>query len=58
MIIDDMPILTFSVQLGFVLVMAGIGLAFVRLIKGPTLPDRVVALDTMTVPSALTISSA
>jgi multicomponent Na+:H+ antiporter subunit F len=49
MIIDDMPILALSVQVGFVLVMAGIGLAFVRLIKGPTLPDRVVALDTMTV---------
>ena len=45
----DMPILWWSVQVGFVLVMAGVVAAFVRLILGPTLPDRVVALDTMTV---------
>ena len=46
---EAMPILAVSVQVGFVLVMAGIVLAFVRLVKGPSLPDRVVALDTMTV---------
>ena len=45
----DMPILYWSVQAGFVLVMAGVVLAFVRLVLGPSLPDRVVALDTMTV---------
>ncbi|MDB2406923.1 cation:proton antiporter [Jannaschia sp.] len=44
-----MPILAFSVQIGFIMVMLGIVLAFVRLAKGPSLPDRVVALDTMTV---------
>ncbi|PWJ12081.1 monovalent cation/H+ antiporter complex subunit F [Jannaschia seohaensis] len=44
-----MPILAFAVQVGFLMVMAGIVLAFVRLAKGPSLPDRVVALDTMTV---------
>ena len=51
--IDDieatMPILYWSVQVGFVMVMAGVVLAFVRLVLGPSLPDRVVALDTMTV---------
>ena len=45
----DMPVLYWSVQAGFVLVMAGVVLAFVRLVLGPSLPDRVVALDTMTV---------
>ena len=43
------PILAFSVQIAFALVMAGVVLAFLRLIRGPSLPDRVVALDTMTV---------
>lgn len=35
--------------LGFALVFLGVGLALVRLALGPTLPDRVVALDQMTV---------
>ncbi|WP_299044705.1 cation:proton antiporter [uncultured Tateyamaria sp.] len=35
--------------LGFALVFLGVGLALVRLAIGPTLPDRVVALDQMTV---------
>ncbi|MGB3407325.1 MAG: monovalent cation/H+ antiporter complex subunit F [Jannaschia sp.] len=48
-LVDSMPILAWSVQAGFVMVMAGIVLAFIRLAKGPSLPDRVVALDTMTV---------
>ena len=46
---ERMPILDASVQIAFVLVMAGVLLAMVRLVKGPSLPDRVVALDTMTV---------
>ena len=41
--------LHWSVQAGFWMVMAAIVLAFVRLAKGPTMPDRVVALDMMTV---------
>ena len=45
----DMPILNACIQIGFALVVAGVVLAFVRLILGPSLPDRVVALDTMTV---------
>ncbi|SDZ01316.1 multisubunit sodium/proton antiporter, MrpF subunit [Jannaschia faecimaris] len=46
---EQMPILNVAVQISFVLVMVGVILAMVRLIKGPSLPDRVVALDTMTV---------
>lgn len=38
-----------ALVLGFALVFLGVGLAFVRLALGPTLPDRVVALDQMTV---------
>lgn len=45
----EMPILNGAVQVAFVMVMAAVILAMVRLIKGPSLPDRVVALDTMTV---------
>ena len=48
-LLDAMPMLYWSVQVAFVLVMGGVVLAFLRLIKGPSLPDRVVALDTMTV---------
>ncbi|UWQ19034.1 cation:proton antiporter [Jannaschia sp. M317] len=47
--IESMPILAFAVQAAFVMVMAGVVLSFLRLVKGPSLPDRVVALDTMTV---------
>lgn len=46
---EQMPILNASVQIGFGLVMLGVLLAMFRLVKGPTLPDRIVALDTMTV---------
>jgi multicomponent Na+:H+ antiporter subunit F len=38
-----------AVDVSFVLVMLGVAFAFVRLIKGPSLPDRIVALDMMTV---------
>lgn len=41
--------LFFAVEASFWMVMLAIVLAFVRLAKGPTLPDRVVALDMMTV---------
>ncbi len=46
---EQMPILAFSVQASLAMVMLAIVLAMLRLIKGPSLPDRVVALDTMTV---------
>ncbi len=44
-----MDILDTAINISFVLVSLGVVFAFVRLIKGPSLPDRVVALDMMTV---------
>ncbi|MEM9247791.1 MAG: cation:proton antiporter [Pseudomonadota bacterium] len=41
--------LSFAVEASFWMVMLALVLAFVRLAKGPTLPDRVVALDMMTI---------
>jgi multisubunit Na+/H+ antiporter MnhF subunit len=38
-----------SVDIGFVMVMVSVALGFYRLAFGPTLTDRVVALDMMTV---------
>lgn len=38
-----------TVSLGFVMVFIGVGFAFWRMVIGPSLPDRVVALDMMTV---------
>lgn len=38
-----------AVSFGFVMVLLCVALAFVRLVLGPSLPDRVVALDMMTV---------
>ncbi|MBO6602231.1 monovalent cation/H+ antiporter complex subunit F [Boseongicola sp. H5] len=44
-----MEILQTAVDIAFVIVMLGVLFAFIRLIKGPSLPDRIVALDMMTV---------
>jgi multicomponent Na+:H+ antiporter subunit F len=44
-----MDILGTAVDVAFVLVMLGVVFAFIRLILGPSLSDRVVALDMMTV---------
>ena len=44
-----MDILGTAIDISFVLVMLGVAFAFIRLILGPSLPDRVVALDMMTV---------
>ncbi len=41
--------LSLALDISFALVMISIGLAFYRIAKGPTLADRVVALDMMTV---------
>lgn len=41
--------LVLAIDLAFLAVIAAVGLAFVRLIRGPSLADRVVALDMMTV---------
>lgn len=42
-------LLTTAVEITGVLMLIAIFLGFVRLIRGPSLPDRVVALDMMTV---------
>lgn len=44
-----MSILDLAVDIAFVAVMVGVAFAFIRLIIGPSLPDRIVALDMMTV---------
>ena len=41
--------LNFAAQLSLFLILLGLAVAFVRLAKGPSLADRVVALDMMTV---------
>lgn len=41
--------LTLSVEICMGMIVVAVTLAFVRLYKGPSLPDRVVALDMMTV---------
>ncbi|GFE64169.1 monovalent cation/H+ antiporter complex subunit F [Litoreibacter roseus] len=41
--------LTLAVDLSFGMVILAVALAFIRLARGPSLPDRVVALDMMTV---------
>lgn len=41
--------LEISIDAAFVLVMAAIGMGFYRIARGPSLADRVVALDMMTV---------
>jgi multicomponent Na+:H+ antiporter subunit F len=40
--------LELALELGFMLIVLSVVLAFVRLVKGPSLQDRVVALDMMT----------
>ena len=41
--------LDLSIEIGFMLIVLGVVLALIRLALGPSLPDRVVALDMMTV---------
>ena len=43
------PFLDWAILVGFGLIIASVVLAFIRLVKGPSMPDRVVALDLMTV---------
>lgn len=42
-------VLATAIDISFVLVMLGIVAGFTRLVRGPSLPDRIVALDMMTV---------
>lgn len=46
---DGITFFDAAVWTGFALVIASIALTFVRLVRGPSLPDRVVALDMLTV---------
>ncbi|MFQ6550203.1 monovalent cation/H+ antiporter complex subunit F [Aestuariibius sp. 2305UL40-4] len=41
--------LAFCINASFAMIILAIGIAFIRLARGPSLPDRVVALDMMTV---------
>lgn len=40
-----MPVLTTSLAVALTMLVLAAGMAFVRLLKGPTLPDRVIAID-------------
>ena len=42
-------ILELAIDAGFLMIMAALALAVVRMIRGPSLPDRVVALDLVTI---------
>ncbi|MFW5654167.1 MAG: monovalent cation/H+ antiporter complex subunit F [Roseicyclus sp.] len=44
-----MNLLELSLDISFILVMLGVAFAFIRLVLGPSLPDRIVALDMMAV---------
>jgi multicomponent Na+:H+ antiporter subunit F len=44
-----MTVLEWSLNAAFIMAMLGVAFAFIRLIIGPSLPDRIVALDMMTV---------
>ncbi|WP_366654953.1 monovalent cation/H+ antiporter complex subunit F [Fodinicurvata sp. EGI_FJ10296] len=49
MIIVESPIVAGALVVSFILVLAALALAVLRLIKGPTMADRVVALDLVTI---------
>ena len=40
-----MPVLTASLAVALTMLAVAAGLTFIRLLKGPTLPDRVIAID-------------
>jgi len=44
-----MDIVGTALDIAFVLVMLGVAFSLVRLVLGPSLPDRIVALDLMTI---------
>lgn len=49
MMFENSTILETAVDITFIMLMLAIVLAFIRLVLGPSLPDRVVALDLITV---------
>lgn len=46
---DMLPFLAFCIDITFVLLLVSMAIGFVRLVRGPTLPDRVVAFDLLAV---------
>ena len=48
MIVNVPPILHYAVYISFALLFAGLLLTFLRLLKGPSIADRVVAIDLFT----------
>jgi multicomponent Na+:H+ antiporter subunit F len=48
-LVETSGFLGWALTIGFVLMAASLVLTFLRLIKGPSLADRVVALDTLTI---------
>ena len=46
---DSSVILEYAVDVSFVMIIVAIFLGFLRLVRGPSLPDRVVALDLITI---------
>ena len=49
MILSGDDLLSYAVDVSFILVFMGVALAFARLMVGPTMADRIVALDLVTV---------
>ena len=49
MILLDGSLLAYAVDIAFALVLIGVAFAFARLVAGPTMADRIVALDLVTV---------
>ena len=49
MMSEDGWILPVAVDAAFIMIMGAMVLAFLRMVRGPSLPDRVVALDLITV---------
>ena len=47
--VDGSVILEYAVDASFVMIIVAIFLGFLRLVRGPSLPDRVVALDLITI---------
>ena len=47
--IDPTTFLAYAINISFIMVILSLAIAFIRLARGPSLADRVVALDMMTV---------
>lgn len=48
-LVETSPVIGVALQICFGLVVLGVVFAFLRLMRGPSLPDRVVALDMLTI---------